>query len=1588
MGRGTRHFRLGLFFATATALIGLLIWHLLYAPVQTPMLAIAATVYEWPLPPNSWAAEDVSALIPDLNGKTIELRDLSSDWRSADRGLARFDEALKQIARQPGRAGAVILYLSMHGGIDGEGRPCLIPPGAAPHESESWLPLATLFKHVSEAGLPRAMHKLLVLDCSRQPVNWHIGQVAGGFTAGLPSAVEASGIPNLAVLSSASAGESTVASPSLRGSVFGHYFRLGLAGAADDRTGSGNGNGRVSLQELEDYLARHVYAWVVHHRGHPQTPKVFPAGQDFDIAWTLRRSVWSNLVDRALHLQRDAPAVAAGRIMPLWQKLEVLRAVRPWRYDPIGWRDLEQRLLWLEQLSAAGPAYTETANSVFTQVATDMEAIERRLIVTRKTQSLPDHAKLLTGENRLPALKAYSLPLAQLWATADRDVLNALRGHLDRCQLEPTRGNISATLAAFGSANVPLTDEATFLAICQRLHVPGQWPNRIPLAQTLQARELAERHAVPPTVGESPGDERAHSWVRAPLASLDDSRRELEDAVLLGPAGAGNQTAGDELIRALQNFTLGKRAAQVFALRDELWAELPYLAQWACRKQFDAQPQDRADLLIRQTLLPLIAAGIELEDQLARSAPTDGEAPPWNADSAAALVEQKLGELKSALRSAIAAALADTTSAESIREIDAILTIPTLPWDVREQLSRQRLEVHLGQTAVYDGPFDSAGKTPTPIDPAMAHTARVLRWQAHPALWLLNHQERLQAEPGANSAAESMITCGAIGETIRQRLLTLSTTKVSALTGSGTSTAEGNGVPPESLESQCQAESNVRTAAGLWFPRPAIDPVHELRRSDLQEFFLWRAQRALNDFYGPATSGREPLFATSAADYLAVARALGPFNDDAAARASKLDSMVANRRVAAKEALAIRATDILLVDQAASVGSELVVTARTPESVVDLPPATATIFLADELGRLGKTSSLAVPSPSAHVNQPLLSAEANLETAGLANRGPILNAVASIRGNDLVAPVLLRAPGGVRVEFTPPVYGPPQVTVLGHERKRASVVFILDCSHSMQDAASVESPDALNRAQSTRMEVAKRALNMLLADLADRGTLRVGVRLFGHRVGWSTTEASKLLRQTAYADEIPADLRPFADVESVLPLGRFDSIAAGKVLDKLQTARAWGESPIHLAIQQAIADFGTLDNSARSIVVITDGKNYQFNPPRESQPQLADVLSAAQRARIAIHIVGFDMPDDEARAAAREFTQIAARTGGSYAPVAGATELIDSLQRLLRPGEFRVADASGDVIGQAELGQFAILDGHRGRQPYQVTFESLREPVELAGGEAVELAIRRGEPRLEVIPYLKGSPRFEPLISHDNGAATPLQAGIHRTVRTSEGVQLPISIQHTDGHFVPRPAELWVEVTPLGLPPESSSGPFIFYDASFAAATTVPVANLLARSWPALVGKAEVRVWAKSSLTPTTEERSLSEVADRLPEGTLGHAIAGISGINYQVRTAGGNGEPLAVGLVERHDRSESVGSLKVMLSPQPQRATHQFDPQNRVVVHTFTYDPASADRARILIQFTTRENALAHSIRSAQPVIVDVSDRSDLLELSPAVGR
>src|SRR5262245_14553146 len=108
---GTRQWwrvRVAFFFVLAAALLAILVWYLLYAPAQTPVIAVAATNYEWPLPPNAWAREDLQGLA-DLNNKTLQLADLSAEWRSPERGLARLDAELKRVGQRHRQGQTIIL---------------------------------------------------------------------------------------------------------------------------------------------------------------------------------------------------------------------------------------------------------------------------------------------------------------------------------------------------------------------------------------------------------------------------------------------------------------------------------------------------------------------------------------------------------------------------------------------------------------------------------------------------------------------------------------------------------------------------------------------------------------------------------------------------------------------------------------------------------------------------------------------------------------------------------------------------------------------------------------------------------------------------------------------------------------------------------------------------------------------------------------------------------------------------------------------------------------------------------------------------------------------------------------------------------------------------------------------------------------------------------------------------------------------------------------------------------------------------------------------------------------------------------------
>ncbi|MDD4267831.1 MAG: VWA domain-containing protein [Pirellulales bacterium] len=373
---------------TILALIAGFIAYLVFIPVRTPLLVMAATDYRPPVPPNGWVQEDLAKLATLDRKETVKF--ITIPWQSSQQGLRELQMRLD--ATRPGGPGkdVVMLYLSMHGLVNGEGEPCLLPPGASPLDSTTWLPLRSLLDSLflqDRPGKPKdSTKKLLILDCTRLDCEWRIGLLAGGFAERLPRIVESMAIPNLLVLSASGPGQVAHAAPALRGSAFAHFLWQGLDGAADKEK-SGNSDGRVTLQELHSYLDAQVGQWAIENRFDSQHPMLLPEAADWPLVYARKRT------------RLDLPAGGVdedprwAEIAELWLKHEALAAGESRPSDPLAWEEFQQGLLRLEQLVLSGEAY---------------QADYRETL--RRANALADSL----AHDALPDdLAAYSLPLAR-----------------------------------------------------------------------------------------------------------------------------------------------------------------------------------------------------------------------------------------------------------------------------------------------------------------------------------------------------------------------------------------------------------------------------------------------------------------------------------------------------------------------------------------------------------------------------------------------------------------------------------------------------------------------------------------------------------------------------------------------------------------------------------------------------------------------------------------------------------------------------------------------------------------------------------------------------------------------------------------------------------------------------------------------------------------------------------------------------------------------------------------------------------------------------------------------------------------------
>ncbi|MCO8120435.1 VWA domain-containing protein [Stieleria sp. TO1_6] len=1562
----------------ALMLFAWLVWLLLLAPKRTPVVVLSAAPYSWPLPPNAWAAEDFENLAV-MDGQTISLRGVDDPIIAGTDLLDRIEQEVQGHQQHHSRS-PLVLWISLHGVADVDSETAyLIPPGGTATDPESWVDFNDLLDRLEKTG--RDQNTLLILDCHRMQVNWNIGLLANQLTTRVESLVQKrnAASPNagtLAVLMSAGRDQVAMVSPDLGGSVFGHYLQLGLAGAADRDTNSGNQNGWIELIELHRYVHDQVLWWTGHSRGESQTTVLVAPdpSTDFRVAKCLNAQTVDQLVDQQSKLKRPAATIAAGQLDGLWQSLDEFRELRLYQREPIEFRNLEHSLLWLEQLSTSGRGYRTLALRTLDDVEGEINAIKSRqsALLQRRTFSAAYSVLSGTPPAAPRSLAVHSLALSEYFGTQDVSTNIELRDQWSEIADQPTPAVLNQTLATLQKNSKSELASTQFLTMVGRYQIPSLWQNPGQLGELLGTQAKIEDFAVPRDGNRIPDDLRVHRWNQQLLASVDTARRDAEDRVFLQYQSGFAKALIQTQQRLSDSIDAANSVGRSMKLCDQAMAQAAYQAQWI------THPRRHADATVTRAivddqLLPLIANTQELANRLA-DLPTESSAQDLSATNAAITQIEDFGSDN--VRSILTALETDridrqrelidqseTNQLQTIGEIEALLSVPLVDWESRRELRSglDRLLVRIQQN--FDPPRDDAIIAETD-DIENPYSAEIQSWQSHPLDRLLQLSEKTSLQSG-NRVQQFIDDVG---------------TQLASI---------GNEPTLQAQRDVCSvAARRVRAASPIWFPAMASDPIIELRQLDLQSFLLWNAQRALADFWGPAGQ-RRSFYDLSANDYCdAVVEIHDQQSQQNTPRSIPIEVQDLRSRMDAIRSglpgwLATSSDPTIQLDPFDTVESRFNITSAAQASFV--PPAgTAMIVVREGDQRVGMESI----EPSDAVALPTSDASYQVTLpAEIAKSESRVEAQTIFRGHEYSTPLDLQQLGGVAVDVRPYQYRYSEVT-LNSPWDKLSVAFVVDCSASMKESLVGSGDDP---AAASKIQIAKSALQEMLFSLAMRPNVRVGVQAFGNRLGWSVDEPLRALARPDFIGTINPQLSPSQDVQSLLPLGDYDVAIAQSVIPEVGSLQPWGQSPLYLSVMQSINEFGSDDvNADRHVIVITDGANYQFIPTSAGNIQATtgdDIRNAWAQQEVPVHILGLGMDRSEQPNAVAEFSQLCLDTGGKFQSLSGTTDLAQALRELLAPAMYRVSPPAGDIRPEqrAELGTPIRIAPVAARpEPYALHFDGEQlmdsssgesvlapasEEVVLQGGESIQLYVNPPGTEIYAYPYQENVAASAQMVTA-GGMPTDYIVRVHRPDHDHQHqVTFRISWQRhdraiDDPHWrvSRRPESVWIEIQPLDSAGHLVGELYAFMDANYEPEQPVPLVNLIAADWPETASRARVRVWSQPPSQATTFEL--------LPPALEQTETAGVEGIEQSVAINDALYLPTAIttgihlridptpddgldGLIRRRfvvrfdDPDQPVTSLKLALPDSGKkgltRIVRQFDSQRQLAVHTFYFDSTIA---------------------------------------------
>ncbi len=439
------------------------------------------------------------------------------------------------------RSGRVLIYLGLHAGVGRDGKPFLHTGQGAK------LPVEMLLTALA-AKLDRR-EVIVLFDPGRLAADPLLGRLADRFAERLVKDDQVNKVlakhKKMVLVCGAGPGEVGWESEELQATAFGHAVLRGLRGEAESAKGG------LRVAELFAFAKSATEAWTGGNRPTRQTPVLLDNGD-------------GRAAGMVAGYRRPDPAPAASptdlypdRLAELWKQHDTLsqRVPSPTAYAPLAWRRGRELLLRYQQAVRAGErgAASMLARAVSEEFQR-AEAANPSAVDRSRPNSLPLAETF--GDKAAEAEKQLArADQPDGWRAIEFDKLNGL-GVNRPCE---------ALLAC-------LVDDF------YRKHAAGDPPAA--WRDALRVRRLAERAAF----GGGPFGERSWPAVRADVTATDPRRREAEDRLFASSPddhARAKKLLDDAEASYKRAAALGAAVRDGSRLRDDLFADLPFVGRWA-----------------------------------------------------------------------------------------------------------------------------------------------------------------------------------------------------------------------------------------------------------------------------------------------------------------------------------------------------------------------------------------------------------------------------------------------------------------------------------------------------------------------------------------------------------------------------------------------------------------------------------------------------------------------------------------------------------------------------------------------------------------------------------------------------------------------------------------------------------------------------------------------------------------------------------------------------------------------------------------------------------------------------------------------